>query len=213
MDQIPLGRPTGLVVQARPQPPAPAAAAAQQAYFAGYGISQASPVGASVVDPYRDITGKYAHFVKSGWNWRWFNFPNLYYPPGIKYAKREEKFVFEDVLGRKLEYIRPFDCTISTENGRLETLYVQASDSICELSKTSPNATWKRTCVRNVSPFFLRLSNLPFVLIPSDRRNDPERYTESDRWSIAVMWIPSVIALEFAVSRRTSVGLLYRKET
>jgi hypothetical protein len=152
-----------------------------------------------VVDPYRDTKGKWAALMRGGWNWRWFGFPNLYYPPGLKFTSVDE-FIFLDILGRKSKFTKPFDCTISPFNGKVQTLYVQATDSVCRMSRKNPNCTWKRTPVRNVSPWFLRLSNLAFSLIPRDRRNDPSKYTSADKMSIALMWIPTIIALVLAVS-------------
>lgn len=153
----------------------------------------------TIVDPYRDAKGKWAAFLRGGFNWRWFTFPHLYYPPGLRY-KKVEKFTFHDALGRQLEYDRAFDCTISPDNGRLETLYVQATDSICQMSATQPNCTWKRTPIRNVSPWFLRISNLPFSLIEPERRNDPSKYTSEDYATIVAMWIPTIIALMFSLT-------------
>jgi len=151
------------------------------------------------VDPYRDAGGKYSAFFRGGCKWRWPGFPHLYYPAGLKYTKVDQ-FTFHDQLGRKPTFTQPFDCTINAGDGKLNTLYVQATDSVCNLSSTNPNSTWKRTVIRNVSPFYLRISDMTFRLIPPQRRNKNELYTAEDKWKIAVMWIPTIIALFFAVS-------------
>jgi hypothetical protein len=152
-----------------------------------------------IVDPYEDTHGKYTAFLAGGWKWRFFGFPHLYYPSGLRYREIPAT-CFHDQLGRQRIITRPFDGLISPADARLETLYVQATDSICKLSSTSPNCTWKRTVIRNVSPFYLRVSNMVFRLVPPERRGKPELYTDEDRWLIAVMWIPTVVVLFFAVS-------------
>src|SRR3569833_374496 len=147
---------------------------------------------------YADASGWWEAFFGGGFNWRWDTSPHLHYKPGLQYRSQGD-FTVVDGLGRLKSYQKPFDCFIDPDTGKIETLYVQSTASICALSQSAPNATWQRTIIRNVSPMFLRAANLPFALIPATRRHDKSLYTEEDWWIVVGMWIPSILAFTLLV--------------
>ncbi|CAP71654.1 uncharacterized protein PODANS_6_50 [Podospora anserina S mat+] len=142
-------------------------------------------------NPYQDVSSWWAAFFKGGFSWRWFGGPHLYFRPNLEYADSTPFFV-TDGLGREKVYNQPFECYIDPFTGKIEKLYVQAPSSICLLGSVDPNCTWKRTPIRNVTPFLLRVGNLPFRFIPAERRGHRSKFTFED-WCIVIgMWIPSV---------------------
>ncbi len=149
-------------------------------------------------NPYADISGWWSAFLSSGWSWRWFEKPHLYFRPRLEFVP-QQKFAVIDGLDRKKVYDKPFDCYLDPVTGKIQTLYVQATESICQLSVNQPNATWKRTCIRNVSPVFLRVANMPFRFVPEDRRHDTSKYTVEDWLIVAGMWIPTIICFLLGV--------------
>ena len=126
-----------------------------------------------------------------GFSWRWFESPSLYFRPGLEYVP-QGPFTVIDGLGREKTYDKPIECQINPFTGKIDTLYVQAPHSVCLMSKTNPNCTWKRTPIRTVTPIMLRIANLPFMFIPRGRRHDPSQYTVEDWSSVAGMWIPTL---------------------
>ncbi|KAK4247701.1 hypothetical protein C7999DRAFT_31894 [Corynascus novoguineensis] len=149
-------------------------------------------------DPRSDLLSWWSvFFFKRGYSWRWFSRPRLYFPPGLEYKPWDDlgPVTFVDGRGREKTFDKPFDCYIDPFTGKIETLYVQAPYSICEASATSPNATWNRTPIRNVSPMSLRIANLPFRFVTADRRANLALYTPKDWLIVFGMWIPAVAAL------------------
>lgn len=60
-------------------------------------------------------------------------------------------------------YISPWD-------GKVSKLVVQAVDDIYD---NTTNSTWRRTFVRNISPFYLRLANWPYNHVDYSRNGAP----------------------------------------
>ncbi|KAK4193995.1 hypothetical protein QBC40DRAFT_48483 [Triangularia verruculosa] len=144
-------------------------------------------------NPYQDVSSWWNAFFQGGFSWRWFGGPHLYYRPNLEYADSTPFFV-TDGLGREKIYNQPFECYLDPFTGKIEKLYVQAPASICQLGVVNPNSTWKRTPIRNVSPFLLRVGNLPFRFIPAERRSHRSKFTVEDWFIVIGMWIPSVAA-------------------
>jgi hypothetical protein len=143
----------------------------------------------------KDIGGWWSAFVKGGFNWRWLDSPRLYYRPKLRYST-QGKYVTFDGMGRETILDELFDATIDPETAEYVKLYVQAPADLCLV----PNATWKRTIVRNVAPLFVRFANIPFSYVPEDRRFTFSSYTREDWAVVAFMWIPSVLLLQLTVS-------------
>ncbi|KAH6986909.1 hypothetical protein EDB80DRAFT_817542 [Ilyonectria destructans] len=142
----------------------------------------------------RDVGGWWSAFFKGGFNWRWLDSPSLYYRPKLRYST-QGKYVTFDGMGREKVHDELFDATIDPETGEYVKLYVQAPMDLCLL----PNATWKRTVIRNVAPLFVRFANIPFSYVPEDRRYDFSSYTPEDWTVVAFMWIPSVFFLQLTM--------------
>ena len=158
------------------------------------------PVGpGDFINPSHDTTGWWMAFAQGGWAWRWFSTPRLYFRPGLEYFVGGS-FQVIDPMSRCRTYNRIFDSVFNPQTGRLETLYVQSTDSLCYASRSRPNSTWKRTVMRNVAPMYLRVANLPFRPIPGNRRNDSTLYTPEDYAWIALLWIPTAALMFPAVS-------------
>lgn len=62
------------------------------------------------------------------------------------------------------------DRYISAWDGKISKLVVQAVDDVYD---STPNSTWRRTFVRNVAPYYLRLANWPFSHVDYSRGGGP----------------------------------------
>ncbi|KAK4118234.1 hypothetical protein N657DRAFT_583995 [Parathielavia appendiculata] len=156
-------------------------------------ISLSTGDGADHPNPYEDVSSWWTFFFTGGYSWRWFSNPHLYFRPNLEYVPGPAPFTVIDGLGREKSFDKPFDCFIHPFTGKIETLYVQAPKSICLSSVNRPNATWKRTPIRNVTPISLRIANLPFRFIPAERRGDRRKYRPED-WLIVIgLWIPTLV--------------------
>ncbi|KAJ4025850.1 hypothetical protein NW761_014303 [Fusarium oxysporum] len=142
----------------------------------------------------RDVGGWWSAFVKGGFNWRWLDSPRLFYRPKLRYST-QEKYITFDGMGRERLQDELFDATIDPETAEYVELYVQAPADLCLL----PNATWKRTVIRNVAPLFVRFANIPFSYVPEDRRYSFSSYTPEDWAAVAFMWIPSMLLLQLTM--------------
>jgi hypothetical protein len=151
-------------------------------------------------NPYLDVPSWWSILRAGGYSWRWFSSPHLYFPPNLEYVPGPSPFTVIDGRGRQKTYDKPFECYIDPFTGKIEKLYVQAPESLCRLSASRPNATWKRTPIRNATPIVLRLANLPFRLIPLERRGDRHKYTAQDWMIVVAMWIPTVAVFLLGVS-------------
>jgi len=111
-----------------------------------------------------------------------------YYKPGLRY-KTGGRFLYFDFMGRRTEHNRTFDCVLEPESGKVETLCVQALDSICALSNQSPNCTWYRTMMRDASPKTLWAAGLPYIFVDKKRRDNRSLYTVGGKVSVAFAWV------------------------
>ncbi|KAK4234185.1 hypothetical protein C8A03DRAFT_47424 [Achaetomium macrosporum] len=163
-------------------------------------MAQVPPLGSGPADypnPHQDVPSWWSIFFGRGWKWRWFGNPHLYFRPNLEYVPGPTRFTVIDGLGREKTYDKSFDCYLDPFNGKIETLYVQAPESLCRLSATRPNATWKRTPIRNATPLLLRLANLPFRFVPVERRGDISQYNAADWMIVVAMWIPTLVIFLF----------------
>ncbi|KAM5363631.1 hypothetical protein ACJZ2D_011915 [Fusarium nematophilum] len=142
----------------------------------------------------QDVGGWWSAFFNGGFNWRWFDSPSLYYRPKLRYCP-QGKYATFDGMGRERVQDELFDATIDPETAEYVKLYVQAPADLC----LAPNATWKRTVIRNVAPLFVRFANIPFSCVPDDRRHDFSKYTPEDWAAVAFMWIPSIVLLQLSM--------------
>lgn len=141
--------------------------------------------------PYADSRGWWSTFLGGSYSWRWYDEPHLYQQARLQYKPLNHQFTASDGMGRVTRSDRPFECMVNPNTGEFERLCVQSVDSVRGLE----NSTWDRTIIRNVAPKSVRFALLPFRLIPQDRRNHPSQYTPGDWLSVALLWIPSVLAL------------------
>lgn len=169
-----------------------------QTQTANYSQTMTGQPNPGYPNPRDDVPSWWSVLFKGRYYWRWFSRPSLYFRPGLEYTPRPVNII--DGLGREHKFDKPFDCFIDPFTGKIETLYVQAPYSLCLASAARPNATWKRTPIRDVSPLALRVANLPFRFIPPERREDRTKYTNKDWLTVVAMWIPTVAIFMFLVS-------------
>lgn len=106
-----------------------------------------------------------------------------------------------DVLSRAKAYDNE-DFYLSPFDGHLAKLFVQCSQEIYS-NDQSGSATWRRTFIRNMSPFMLRVSNFVLNSVPEDDRE----MTGSEIAHIWLWWVPCCCLLFVLVSRPFSVDL------
>jgi len=151
--------------------------------------------------PYEDIPSWWSYIFAGDYSWRWFTSPHLYFRPGLEYEKTDDEFTVIDGLGREKTYHQPFECYIDPLTGKISKLYVQAPASLCRMPADKANNTWKRTPIRNATPILQRIANLPFRLIPPERRGEPwSKLTGEDRLKVVMMWLPTVAVFLVSVS-------------
>lgn len=151
-------------------------------------------------NPYEDIPSWWSYFFSGGYSWRWFDSPHLHFRPGLEYRRTASAFTVVDGLGREKTYDRPFECYIDPTTGKISKLYVQGPAMLCHQPASEANCTWKRTPINNVTPILLRIANLPYRVIPANRRGLPwSELTAEDRWKIALMWLPSVAVFMMSI--------------
>lgn len=118
-------------------------------------------------------------------------FPNFYRKAGYSYESWE-KYRHSDVFGR--EYVGDYDDRyISPWDGKIKRLVVQSADDIYD---NYENGTWRRTFIRNISPFYLRLANWPLNHVDYTRHGGP---TGEDWPMIILKWAVASIAITFVV--------------
>lgn len=86
-------------------------------------------------------------------------------------------------------YLSPTDC-------HLAKLMVQCSQEVFD---ANPNSTWRRTFVRDVSPWLLRVANWVLRSIP----NEDRPMTTEEISTVAAKWLPANIAILFLVSENS----------
>ncbi|KAK4223943.1 hypothetical protein QBC38DRAFT_36148 [Podospora fimiseda] len=150
--------------------------------------------------PQVDIPSWWSYFFSGGYSWRWFETPHLYFRPGLEYKKAESEFTVIDGLGREKTYDRPFECYIDPSTGKISKLYVQAPGFLCRQPANKGNGTWKRTPINNVTPIMLRISNLPYRVLPVRRRGLPwSELTAAERLKVVLMWLPSIVVFMLSI--------------
>lgn len=82
-------------------------------------------------------------------------------------------------------YLSPFD-------GHLAKLFVQCTQEIYD---ANPNSTWRRTFIRNQSPWIIQVTNWVLNTLPPDREASGEELA-----MMGLKWIPSVVAILLLVS-------------
>jgi hypothetical protein len=81
----------------------------------------------------------------------------------------------------------------------IERMMVQCTDDIYEGPR---NSTWRRTFVRNMAPWAIRIANWPMNTTPID-----SKYWSSEDWVwIVVKWPVSCFLLIFTVSSSCRLG-------
>lgn len=85
------------------------------------------------------------------------------------------------------------DLYVHPISGKLRKLVVQATDDVYDLPA---NATWRRTFVRNVGPWYLRVAGWPM---------DHWEHKPENTGMVVLKWIPTALALMFLVSSISSV--------
>lgn len=123
-------------------------------------------------NPHLDSPSWWSYFFAGGYSWRWFRSPHLYFHPNLEYTPGPNPFTVYDGMGRERTYNQPFECYLDPLTGKVKKLYVQAPESLCRLSANAPNATWRRTPIRNATSILLRIANLPFRHVDPERRDD-----------------------------------------
>jgi len=133
----------------------------------------------------------YRHIFDPYTSVRW-NFPHFYRKPGFGYEhlgnhRHSDVFNREYSGGYDDRYLSPYD-------GKIKRLVVQATDDIYD---NTENGTWRRTFIRNISPFYLRLANWPLNHVDYTRNGGP---TSEDWPMICVKWFIASVAITFVVS-------------
>ena len=115
--------------------------------------------------------------------------PHFHLLPELEYDTTETRR-HHDALGREWtgtpddRYLSPFD-------GRPKQLIVQTTDSLYDVPG---NTTYRRTFIRNVSPFMMRLADWAI----GDK--DLEDITRDDLPMLVLRWIPACFGLIVMVS-------------
>lgn len=123
----------------------------------------------------------YGNVLISRQSRRW-KFPNFYQVAGI-YRAAHGKQHHRDMMSRRKEfisedyYLSPFDC-------HLAKLVVQSAQEVYD---ARPNSTWRRTFIRNMSPYMLRVANWVLDTVPSDDRS----MTAEEIFILVAKWVPA----------------------
>ncbi|KAF2274249.1 uncharacterized protein EI97DRAFT_460373 [Westerdykella ornata] len=145
----------------------------------------------------------YWHMFDAHSSLKW-GFPHFYRKPGYGYEKLGQ-YRNRDVLDRI--WTGDYDDRyISSYDGKVSKLVVQAVDDIYD---NTTNSTWRRTFVRNVSPFYLRLANWPVSHVDYARNGGP---TSEDWPMIYVKWFFACIAISFVIGTPVSGEASMRNE-
>lgn len=118
--------------------------------------------------------------------YKWPKFPNAYQMPGWVF-RDVAKHRHRDMMQRQYHGLEE-DRYLSPYDGHLAKLVVQAAQDVYD---GPPNSTWRRTFVRNISPFFIHVANYPFNNVPIDVKT----WTNEDWTKICLKWIPACVGL------------------
>ena len=131
---------------------------------------------------------------------RWFVLPHTVQRSGFMYDPNKT-CRHQDSMGRI--YNGPDDDRyISPKDAKIKTLVVQ---TVHDILRNPGNGTWKRTKIRNITPFLYRLALWPYSHIDMRESNV---HTGED-WALLVgKWFASSLALTVLVSKPSN-SLLY----
>ena len=124
---------------------------------------------------------------RNEWRAKW---PNAYQVAGI--ALPASNSHHRDMMQRAKDFPSD-DYYLSPYDGHLAKLFVQSTQAIYD---ANPNSTWRRTFIRNQSPWILRVANWVLHTIPID---DQEVKGE-DVAMVCLKWIPACAAILLFVS-------------
>ena len=132
---------------------------------------------------------------KALWRWKWpnsFQLPTFVFPGTSSHHR--------DVMQRAGVY-DPNDYYLSPTDGHLAKLFVQSTQ---EIYTAGANSTWRRTFIRNRSPFILQVAEWVLDSIPEGREA-----TGSEIAVVAAKWLPSCFAILILVSFQQTKLILY----
>ena len=115
----------------------------------------------------------------------------FYQQASLIYSSRE-KIRYRDAVGRVSTGVNE-DRFLNPVDVHLQRLMVQSAD---EIYCGPDNATWRRTFIRNQAPWAIRLANLPFNSVKTDK----EHWDGSDWTMIVLKWPVACAGLVFTVS-------------
>ncbi|KAF2453803.1 hypothetical protein BDY21DRAFT_387942 [Lineolata rhizophorae] len=131
----------------------------------------------------------YFHIFDLHTSFRLFREPHFYRKNALVYDRSSEKLLHRDVMFRLTEHAESDDRYISPFDGRIKRVVVQCVDDIYD--NNNNHVTWRRTFIRNVSPFYMRLANWP-----TDHVDMTRFQPTGDEWVwIIVKWIPACAGL------------------
>ncbi|KAH0562481.1 hypothetical protein GP486_002827 [Trichoglossum hirsutum] len=85
------------------------------------------------------------------------------------------------------------DSYLSPWDAHLSKLVVQSTDHIYEGAQ---NSTWRRTFIRDISPWYMKIANYPFATVPANK----DIWTP-DEWGVVfAKWIPACCGLLLVLS-------------
>lgn len=95
---------------------------------------------------------------------------------------------------RRAKDFSPEDYYLSPFDTHMAKLVVQCAQEVYD---AQPNSTWRRTFIRNMSPFMLRVANWVLDTVPLEDRS----MTAEEIFVLVAKWIPASAALLILVSR------------
>ena len=119
---------------------------------------------------------------RTQWRAKW---PNTYQLPGITRASNDRRH--RDIMQRAKDFPSD-DYYLSPYDGHLAKLFVQSTQAIYD---ANPNSTWRRTFIRNQSPFILQVANWVLHSLPTDDREVQSEHIVM----MGLKWIPSCAAI------------------
>lgn len=99
---------------------------------------------------------------------------------------------------RRAKDFSPEDYYLSPFDTHMAKLVVQCAQEVYD---AQPNSTWRRTFIRNMSPFMLRVANWVLDTVPLEDRS----MTAEEIFVLVAKWIPASAALLILMTYPTSV--------
>src|ERR1700761_6182893 len=141
----------------------------------------------------------YRNLFSNRTTYRWPKSFHSYQRPGLAYASGRT-FRHRDAVNRIFNGIEE-DRFIAADR-HIERMMVQCSDEIYDGPR---NSTWRRTFVRNMAPWAIRIANWPLNTTPIDSKH----WSGEDWLWIVVKWPFSCFFLIFTVLLLDPLDLLY----